>query len=65
MCNRMGPRAIKDYFTCISKVLNEINPYLHEGTLPLHVYHIQGKIIEESPFNAATNDNKLNMLSFG
>ena len=32
---------------------------LHEGILRLYVYHIQGKIIEGSPFNAAANDNAL------
>ena len=29
-----------------------------------HVYHIKGKVIEGSPFNATTNDNKRNMLSY-
>ena len=31
---------------------------MHEGTSRLHVYYIKGKIIEGSPFSAATNDNQ-------
>ena len=37
---------------------SEINSQLHEGTLRWHVYHIQGNIIEGTPFSASTNDNR-------
>ena len=46
------------------KNTSEINRQLHKGTLRLHVYHIKGKIIKESPFNATTNSDQLNTVSF-